>query len=144
MTKGKTVRLPVLVAASIVGFLIALSAAEAPGQHASGVRVMGRVSDKLVSHFDASGIPGARVVEYRRLEMAPGARMEGQMAMSDHVELCVVEKGGVTITTADRKRHSYKQGAVFVKPKGFQAILIVADARQGYVERYWVIKLKEH
>ncbi len=113
---------------------------DAPAQHGK-VKITGKVTDKLIAHFGPSGLSGVRTVEYRRLAMAPGARMEGQMVMEDHAEFCIVESGSVTMTTADGAKHTYKAGDVFVKPKGLHQTVIAADPQHGYVELYWVIHL---
>jgi len=117
---------------------------EAPAQHGAGLRITGKVTDKIVAHFGPSGLSGVRSVEYRRLVMAPGARMEGRKVMDDHAQFCVVEKGSVTITTADGAKHTYRAGDAFVKPKGFTQTLFAADPQQGYVELSWTINLKGH
>ena len=128
----------------VVTLLAAVLIREAPAQHGAGLKVTGRVTDKIVAHFGPSGLPGVRSIEYRRLVMAPGARMEGRLVMDDHAQFCVVEKGSVTITTAGGAKHTYKTGDAFVKPKGFTQTLFAADPQQGYVELYWIINLKGH
>ena len=114
----------------------------AEAQHAGKVKVTGKVTDRLIQRFDPSGLPGVRSIEYRRLIMEPGARMEGSMVMDDHIEFCIVEKGGVTITAADGAKRTYKAGDAFVKPKGLKQTVIAADPQHGYVELYWIINLK--
>ena len=84
--------------------------------HGGEVKVTGNVSDKLIQRFGASGLSGASSIEYRRLTMKPGARMEGLMVMDDHAEFCFVEKGAVTMTTAAEAKRTYRAGDVF-KPR---------------------------
>lgn len=129
----------VLVGASV---LVVVMIREAPAQHGAGLKITGRVTDKIIAHFGPSGLSAVRSVEYRRLVMAPGARMEGRKVMDDHVQFCVVEKGSVTITTADGAKRTYTTGEVFVKQKGFTQTLFAADPQQGYVELSWTINLK--
>ena len=129
-----------VVASLLAGVVIR----EAPAQHGAKVKITGKVTDKIIQHFGASGLSGARSIEYRRLVMEPGARMEGLMVMDDHVEFCIVEKGGVTVTEAGGAKNTYKAGDVFVKPKGLKQTVITADPQQGYVELYWKINLKGH
>lgn len=117
---------------------------QAPAQHGAGLKVTGKVTDKIVAHFGSSGLSGVRSVEYRRLVMAPGARMEGRKVMDDHVQFCVVERGSVTITTANGAKRTYTAGDTFVKPKGFTQTLFAADPQEGYVELSWTINLKGH
>ena len=117
---------------------------QAPAQHGAGLKITGKVTDKIVAHFGPSGLSGVRSVEYRRLVMAPGALMEGRKVMDDHAQFCVVEKGSVTITTADGAKRTYRAGDAFVKPKGFTQTLLAADPQQGYVELSWTINLKGH
>ena len=128
----------------VATLLAAVLIREAPAQHGAGLKITGKVTDKIVAHFGPSGLSGVRSVEYRRLVMAPGARMEGRKVMDDHAQFCVVEKGSVTITTADGAKHTYRAGDAFVKPKGFTQTLFAADPQQGYVELSWTINLKGH
>lgn len=130
----------VVCAAITIGMLL-IPGSVTEAQHA-GARVTGKVTDKLIHHFDASGLPGVRSIDYRRLVMEPGSRMEGKMFMDDHVEFCIVEKGAATITTADGTKRTYKEGDAFIKPKGLKQTVIAADAQQGFVELYWIINLK--
>lgn len=136
-----TIGLP-FMALVVATLLAAVTIREAPAQHGAEVRITGKVTDKLIAHFGPSGLSGVNSIEYRRLVMDPGARMEGRMVMDDHAEFCLVEKGSVTITTADGAKRAYKQGDAFIKPKGSEQTQIVADPQQGYVELYWIIKLK--
>lgn len=124
--------------------LVAVMIREAPAQHGAGLKITGQVTDKIVAHFGPSGLSGVRSVEYRRLVMAPGARMEGRKVMDDHAQFCVVEKGSVTITTADGAKRTYRAGDAFVKPRGFTQTVFAADPQQGYVELSWTINLKGH
>lgn len=132
--------LPTLFAVVGTMLLAGVLVSDAPAQHAN-VKITGKVTDRLIAHFGPSGLSGVRTVEYRRLVMAPGARMEGQMVMEDHAEFCIVESGSVTITTADGTKRTYKAADIFVKPKGLHQTLIAANPQQGYVELYWVIHL---
>jgi quercetin dioxygenase-like cupin family protein len=132
------------IALAVATLLAVVMIREAPAQHGAGLKITGKVTDKIVAHFGPSGLSGVRSVEYRRLVMAPGARMEGRKVMDDHAQFCVVEKGSVTITTAGGAKHTYGAGDAFVKPKGFTQTLFVADSQQGYVELSWTINLKGH
>ena len=143
----KLVRLTLAIpfmALVVVTLLAVVMIREAPAQHGAGLKITGKVTDKIVAHFGPSGLSGVRSVEYRRLVMAPGSRMEGRKVMDDHAQFCVVEKGSVTITTADGAKRTYRAGDAFVKPKGFTQTLFAADPQQGYVELSWTINLKGH
>ena len=132
---------PILALAACILAILLTQVSMTEAQH-KGAKVTGKVTDKLIHHFDASGVPGVLSIDYRRLVMDPGARMEGKMYMDDHVEFCIVEKGAVTITTADGVKRTYKEGDAFIKPKGLKQTLIAADPQQGFVELYWIINLK--
>jgi len=132
------------IALVVATLLAVIMIREAPAQHGAGLKITGKVTDKIVAHFGPSGLSGVRSVEYRRLVMGPGARMEGRKVMDDHAQFCVVEKGSVTITTADGAKRTYRAGDAFVKPKGFTQTLFAADPQQGYVELSWTINLKGH
>jgi quercetin dioxygenase-like cupin family protein len=132
-------------ASSLVVLAVAMlvpPALMAEAQHTGNVKITGKVSDKLIRRFDSSGLAGARSIEYRRLTMDPGARMDGLIVMDDHVEFCIVEKGRVTITSADGALRTYKAGDTFIKPKGLKQTVMAADPQDGYVELYWIIHLK--
>ncbi|MGQ0549503.1 MAG: cupin domain-containing protein [Armatimonadota bacterium] len=145
MTRVVRLSLGIPFMALVVAILLAaVMIREAPAQHGAGLKVTGKVTDKIVAHFGPSGLSGVRSVEYRRLVMAPGARMEGRKVMDDHAQFCVVEKGSVTITTAGGTKHTYRAGDAFVKPKGFTQTVFAADPQQGYVELSWTINLKGH
>ncbi|MGH8245558.1 MAG: cupin domain-containing protein, partial [Gammaproteobacteria bacterium] len=133
--------LPLLLTAAFVAGILFSQVTVTEAQH-KGAKITGKVTDKLIHHFDASGLPGVLSIDYRRLDMAPGSKMEGKMFMDDHVEFCIVEKGAVTITTADGTKRSYKQGDAFIKPKGLKQTVMEADPQQGFVELYWIINLK--
>ncbi len=135
---------PLLMAFIVTAWLTQVTITDAPGQHGGNVQVMGHVTDKVVNTFEHSGLPGVGSVQYRRFVMSPGAKMEGLMAMDDHAEFCIVEKGSATVTFADGSRRTYKEGAVFVVPKGTRQTAIVADTQAGFVELYWKINLKGH
>ncbi len=115
---------------------------QAPAQHGGNVRITGKVTDKILKPFNAAGLPGVTSIQYRRLTMSPGAVMKGKMVMTDHIKLCVVEKGSVTITYADGSTHRYRQGDIFVEPLGLTEASLVADAKEGFVELYWSINVK--
>lgn len=136
-----TQSLPILALAAVIVAILLTQVALTEAQH-RGAKVTGKVTDKLVHHFDASGLPGVLSIDYRRLVMEPGSKMEGKMYMDDHVEFCIVEKGAVTITTADGAKRTYKEGDAFIKPKGLKQTVIAADPQQGLVELYWIINLK--
>lgn len=145
MTRVVRLSLGIPFMALVVAILLAaVMIREAPAQHGTGLKITGKVTDKIVAHFGPSGLSGVRSVEYRRLVMAPGARMEGRKVMDDHAQFCVVENGSVTITTAGGANHTYRAGDAFVKPKGFTQTLFVAHPQQGYVELSWTINLKGH
>ncbi len=131
----------VLVCAAFVAAILLAPVTVTEAQH-RGAKITGKVTDKLIHHFDASGLPGVVSIDYRRLDMAPGAKMEGKMFMDDHVEFCIVEKGAATITTADGAKRTYKAGDAFIKPKGLKQTVVAADPQQGFVELYWIINLK--
>ena len=132
---------PIVACAAIILGILVIPVTVTEAQHA-GAKVTGKVTDKLIRHFDASGLPGVLSIDYRRLVMEPGSRMEGKMFMDDHVEFCIVEKGAATVTTADGTKRTYKEGDAFIKPKGLKQTVIAADPQQGFVELYWIINLK--
>lgn len=144
MMKGRRLPAFLVICTALIALAIGIQLATSPvaAQHGMNVKITGKVTNKLIAHFGPSGLSGVRTIEYRRLVMAPGARMEGQMVMEDHAEFCIVEKGSVTITTADGAKRTYKAGDVFIKPKGLAQTLVAADPREGYVELYWIINLK--
>lgn len=140
-----TERLAALFALLVAAMILAWVQPEVmarPAGHSGMTTVAGTVSDKIIKAFSAAGISGVSSIEYRRLTMSPGARMEGKGTPQDHVELCIVEKGSVTITLADGSRHTYKEGDIFIVPKGAKETIIAADAQAGFVELYWNINLK--
>lgn len=133
--------IPILALAALIAGILLAQVTMTEAQH-KGAKITGKVTDKLIQHFDASGLPGVLSIDYRRLVMDPGARMEGKMFMDDHVEFCIVEKGAATITTADGTKRTYKAGDAFIKPKGLKQTVVAADPQQGFVELYWIINLK--
>ena len=104
----------------------------------------GKVTDKIIKHFDAVGLAGVRSIEYRRLTMAPGAVKEGNMMFDDHAELCIVAKGTITVTLADGTKQTYKEGDIFIVPLGTKRKVVAADPKLGYEELYWRIQTKAH
>lgn len=115
--------------------------AQGPG-HGGMAVVSGEMSDKIIKAFDAAGLTGVSSIEYRRLTMSPGARLEGKGHPTSHVELCIVEKGSVTYSLLDGSRRTYSEGDVFIVPKGAVESSIAADSKAGFVELYWNIHLK--
>ena len=128
----------------VTAWLTQVTMTDAPGQHGGHVKITGHVADKLVKAFEHSGLPGVSSVQYRRFVMDPGSKMEGLMAMDDHAEFCIVEKGSAIATFADGSKRTYKEGDVFVVPKGTKQTAIIADAQAGYVELYWKINQRGH
>jgi prepilin-type processing-associated H-X9-DG protein len=134
----------ILIAFVVTAWLIQVTITDAPGQHGGNVHVTGHVTDKLVKSFEHSGLPSISSVQYRRFVMSPGAKMEGLMAMDDHAEFCIVEKGSANVTFADGSKRTYMEGEVFVVPKGTRQTAIVADAQAGFVELYWKVNQRGH
>lgn len=141
---GLVLALAVLVA---IGVLMHLTISPAPAQHgATGkVKVTGKVTDKLLKHFagSAAKLSSVRKIELRRMTMAPGATMQGEMVSHDHADLCIVEKGGVTFTMADGSKRTFKEGDIYIKPVGNKVKLVAADPNLGYQELTWSIAVKK-
>jgi len=140
---GLVLALAVLVA---VGVLMQLTIIPAPAQHGAmgKVKVTGKVTDKLLKHFEgsAAGLGSVRTIELRRMTMAPGATMKGEMVSHDHADLCIVEKGSVTFTMADGSKRIFKEGDIYIKPVGNKLKLVAADPNLGYQELVWTIQVK--
>lgn len=140
---GLVLALALLVA---VGMLMQLTISPAPAQHGAmgNVKVSGKVTDKLLKHFagSAAKLNSVRTIELRRMTMAPGATMQGDMVNHDHADLCIVEKGSVTYTMADGSKRTFKEGDIYVKPVGNKFKLVSADPSLGYQEIVWTIQVK--
>ena len=140
---GFGLALAVLVA---VGVLMQLTISPAPAQHGAmgKVKVTGKVTDKLLKHFEGSAakLGSVRAIELRRMTMAPGATMQGEIVSNDHADLCIVEKGSVTFTMADGSKQTFKEGAIYIKPLGRKVKLVAADRNLGYQELTWTIQVK--
>lgn len=140
---GLVLALAVLVA---VGMLMQLTISPAPAQHGAmdKVKVTGKVTDKLLKHFEGSAakLGSVRTIELRRMTMAPGATMQGEIVSHDHADLCIVEKGSVTYTIADGSKLTFKEGDIYIKPVGRKVKLIAADRDLGYQELAWTIQMK--
>ncbi len=127
-----------------VGVLMQLTISPAPAQHSGKVKITGKVTDKLLKHFEgSSGVAGVRTIELRRLTMAPGATMEGEMVFEGHADLCVVQKGSVTITMANGKQVTYQEGDIYINPVGARLKVMAAHPTDGFEELMWVINLKK-
>jgi quercetin dioxygenase-like cupin family protein len=129
-----------------VGVLVQLTIISASAQHGAGanVKVTGKVTDKLLKHFagSAARVGGLRAIELRRMTMAPGTMMVGEMASDDHADLCIVEQGSVTYVMADGSKRVYKEGDIFIKPLGNKVRSITADPTLGYQELAWTLQVK--
>jgi len=140
---GLVLALAVLVA---VGVMMQLTISPAPAQHGAmgKVKVTGKVTDKLLKHFEGSAakLGSVRTIELRRMTMAPGATMQGEIVSNDHADLCIVEKGSVTFTMADGSKRTFKEGDIFIKPVGRKVKLVAADPNLGYQELAWTIQVK--
>lgn len=140
---GVLVVLAVLIGA---GVLMQLTISPAPAQHGAmgKVKVEGKVTDKLLKHFEGSAakLGSVRTIELRRMTMAPGATMEGEIVSHDHADLCIVEKGSVTFTMADGSKRTFKEGDIYIKPLGRKVKLVAADPNLGYQELTWTIQVK--
>lgn len=140
---GLVLALAVLVA---VGVLMQLTISPAPAQHGAmdKVKVTGKVTDKLLKHFEGSAakLGSVRTIELRRMTMAPGATMQGEIVSHDHADLCIVEKGSVTYTIANGSKLTFKEGDIYIKPVGRKVKLIAADRALGYQELAWTIQMK--
>jgi len=136
----------VLAVLAGLGVLLQLTMSPAPAQHGAmgKVKVTGKVTDKLLKHFDGSAakLGSVRTIELRRMTMAPGATLKGEMASHDHADLCIVEKGSVTYTMADGSKRTFKEGDIFIKPVGGKLKQIAADPSLGYQELVWTIQVK--
>ena len=140
---GFVLALAVLVA---VGMLMQLTISPAPAQHGAmgKVKVMGKVTDKLLKHFEGSAakLGSVRAIELRRMTMALGATMQGEIVSNDHADLCIVEKGSVTYTMADGSKRTFKEGDIYIKPLGRKVKRVAADPNLGYQELTWTIQVK--
>lgn len=140
---GVLVVVAVLIGAVV---LMQLTISPAPAQHGAvgKVKVTGKVTDKLLKHFDGSAakLGSVRTIELRRMTMAPGATMEGEIVSHDHADLCIVEKGSVTFTMADGSKRTFKEGDIYIKPVGRKVKLVAADPNLGYQELTWTIQVK--
>ncbi len=105
-------------------------------------KITGKVTDKIIKSFDASGLPGIHSIQYRRFVMSPGARVEN-LVVDDHAELCTARKGTITVTTPDGSKHTFKGGDIFNVPLNAQFKLITVDAKVGFDELYWSVNVKE-
>ncbi len=136
----------VLAVLAGLGVLLQLTMSPAPAQHGAmgKVKVTGKVTDKLLKHFDGSAakLGSVRTIELRRMTMAPGATLKGEMASHDHADLCIVEKGSVTYTMADGSKRTFKEGDIFIKPVGGKLKQVAADPSLGYQELVWTIQVK--
>jgi len=136
----------VLAVLAGLGVLLQLTVSPAPAQHGAmgKVKVTGKVTDKLLKHFDGSAakLGSVRTIELRRMTMAPGATLKGEMASHDHADLCIVEKGSVTYTMADGSKRTFKEGDIFIKPVGGKLKQVAADPSLGYQELVWTIQVK--
>jgi len=136
----------VLAVLAGLGVLLQLTMSPAPAQHSAmgKVKVTGKVTDKLLKHFDGSAakLGSVRTIELRRMTMAPGATLKGEMASHDHADLCIVEKGSVTYTMADGSKRTFKEGDIFIKPVGGKLKQVAADPSLGYQELVWTIQVK--
>jgi len=136
----------VLAVLAGLGVLLQLTMSPAPAQHSAmgKVKVTGKVTDKLLKHFEGSAakLGSVRTIELRRMTMAPGATLKGEMASHDHADLCIVEKGSVTYTMADGSKRTFKEGDIFIKPVGGKLNQIAADPSLGYQELVWTIQVK--
>ncbi len=141
-TRRLVVVLSMLIVFVAVIWLQQVMISHAPAQHGGNVRITGKVSDKILKPFDAAGLRGVLSIQYRRFTMSPGATMRGDMVMTDHIKLCVVENGSVTVTYADGSKRTYKQGDIFVEPLGLKETHLAADSQDGFVELYWSINVK--
>ncbi len=136
----------VLAVLAGLGVLLQLTMSPAPAQHSAmgKVKVTGKVTDKLLKHFEGSAakLGSVRTIELRRMTMAPGATLKGEMASHDHADLCIVEKGSVTYTMADGSKRTFKEGDIFIKPVGGKLKQVAADPSLGYQELVWTIQVK--
>lgn len=136
----------VALAVIALGVLMQLTISPAPAQHGAtgNVKVTGKVTDRLLKHFEGSAakLGTVRTIELRRMTMAPGATMVGEMANHDHADLCIVEKGSVTYTMTNGSKRVFKEGDIFIKPVGNKVKAIAADPSLGYQELAWTIQVK--
>ena len=143
---GRFASIMLVLIVLLVVVLMQLTISTAPAQHGGKVKVTGKVTDKLLKHFEgSSGMAGVRTIELRRLTMAPGATMEGEMVFEGHADLCVVQKGSVTITMVNGKQVTYKEGDIYINPVGSKLKGMAAHSTDGFEELMWVINLnKKH
>jgi len=115
----------------------------APAQMAAP-KVTGKVTDKIVKSFDASGLPGLHSIQYRRFTISPGGKLEGDINLGEnHVELCMARKGSITVTFPDGSKHTFRAGDIFTVPLNLKAKLVTVDRKLGFDEFYWSINTKE-
>lgn len=134
---------PVFLTMLVAAVLIAqIAIAPVPAQM-SQPKITGRVVDKVVKSFDASGLPGIHSIEYRRFTMSPGAKVDGEFVFDGYAVLSVARSGKITVTFPDGSKAAFKGDDVFTIPAGAKTKVFVADAKLGWDEFYWSINLKE-
>jgi quercetin dioxygenase-like cupin family protein len=133
----------ILAVLTVVAVATQLTIAPSPAQMAAP-KMTGQISDKIVKSFDGMGLPGIHSIQYRHFVMGPGAKIEGDINLSDdHQELCTPVRGTITVTFPDGSKHSFKKGDIFTVPLNTKAKLVTVDASVGFDEFYWSINIKE-
>lgn len=135
----------VAVLAGLAVVAVATQLTTAPGSaQMAAPKMTGKISDKIVQSFDGMGLPGIHSIQYRHFVMGPGAKIEGDINLTeDHQELCTPVRGSITVTFPDGSKHTFKKGDIFTVPLNTKAKLVTVDAKAGFDEFYWSINIKE-
>lgn len=121
----------------VVALLTQINITPAPAQVAAP-KISGKMTDVVLKSFDAMGLPGLHSIQYRRLVLSPGFRIEGEANMGEnHAELCMGRKGSVTVILLDGSRHTFKAGSIFNIPLNMKVKRLTVDRKVGFQEVYW-------
>lgn len=139
-------RFPAFVAMiSMLGVVVLLTQVNitpAPAQMAQP-KITGKMTDVVLKSFDAMGLPGLHSIQYRRLVLSPGFRIEGEVNLGEnHAELCMPRRGSITVTLPDGSRHTFKAGDIFNVPLNMKAKRVTVDRKLGFQEVYWSLNTK--
>ena len=132
-----------MVALVAVALATQFTITPAPAQMAAP-KMTGKITDRVVKSFDAMGLPGLHSIQYRRLIISPGAKIEGEINLGEnHAELCMPRKGSVTVTLLDGSKHTFKAGDIYNVPLNMKAKLVTVHRTLGFDEYYWSLNTKE-
>lgn len=143
MDRRRVVFAAIMAALFGVAVLTQVRITPAPAQMAAPT-IKGKMTDVALKSFDGMGLPGIVQIQYRRANMSPGFRIQGEVNLGeDHMELCTPTKGSITVTLLDGSKHTFKRGDIFNVPLNLKAKLVTVHARDGFVETYWSINYKK-